>query len=80
MTPKDECGRTLRRMSQKDVYQQKGRVKVPLGPSRIHFQFVPQHRSSTTVVASERRLGNNDLLHIQRENWALCAELQRSSF
>lgn len=62
-----------------DVYQQKGRVKGPLASSGIYFQFVPQHRSSTTVVVSERRLGNNDLLEIQRENWTLCAELQRFS-
>ena len=45
----------------------------------IYFQFVPHHRFSTAVVVSERRLGNDGLLEIQKENWTLCAELQRSS-
>ena len=41
--------------------------------------IIPQNSYSTTVVISERRLGNDDLLVIQGENWTLCAELQRSS-
>ena len=72
MARKGQSGRTLCRMAQKDhthdVYQQKGRVKGLLAPSGIHFQFVPQHHSSTTVVVSEHRLGNDDLLEIRREN------------
>jgi hypothetical protein len=63
-----------------DVYQQKDRVKGLLAPYGIYFQFVPQHLSSTAVVVSELRLGNDDLLGIQRENWTLFAELQRSSY
>lgn len=62
-----------------DVYQQIGRVKGLLAPSGIYFQFIPQHRFSTTVVVSERRLGNDGLLGIQEDNWTLCAELQHSS-
>jgi hypothetical protein len=62
-----------------DVYQNKGHVKGVLAPSGIYFQFVPRLRFLATVVVSERRLGNDGLLDIQRENWTLCAELQRSS-